>query len=260
MKNPALSRLLSVGASCQCFSKGGILGCCANPGSASIEQGRLAMSKFYTDQHRALQDKFDSRRMADLMENAIVHNEFAEEESAYIQSLDMFFLTTIDTAGRPTVSYKGGAPGFVTITGPSTLVFPWYDGNGMYYSAGNLMNVPQVGLLFIDFQTPNRLRVQGDAEILFDHPLFEKYPGAEFLVGVAVDAIWVNCPRYIHPHQKLAQSKYVPQPDSPAPLPGWKRLEIVQEAIPAQDRAQVAGAGGELSMEAYAALLAQGKA
>ncbi|MCI4678338.1 pyridoxamine 5'-phosphate oxidase family protein [Rhodoblastus acidophilus] len=218
------------------------------------------MSKFYSEKHRALQDKFDSRRMADLMENNIVHNEFAEHESAFIQSLDMFFLSTVDGAGRPTVSYKGGAPGFVRVTGPSALVFPWYDGNGMYYSAGNLMNAAQVGLLFIDFVTPNRLRVQGEAEVRFEHPLLDLYPGAEFLVNVAVEAIWVNCPRYIHRHEKVGLSKYVPQPETLAPLPGWKRLDIVQDAIPARDRERVAGAGGELSMESYAELIAKGEA
>ncbi len=217
------------------------------------------MSKFYSERHRALQDRFDSRRMADLMENNIVHHEFEEHESAFIQSLDMFFLSTIDVAGRPTVSYKGGAPGFVRVIGPSALVFPWYDGNGMYYSAGNLMNMAQVGLLFIDFVTPNRLRVQGAAEAVFEHPLLELYPGAEFLVSVAVDAIWVNCPRYIHRHEKLGLSKYVPQPEAQAPLPGWKRLDIVQDAIPARDRDRVAGAGGELSMESYAELIARGE-
>ena len=118
------------------------------------------MSKFYSDQYRALQARFDARRMADLMENAIVHAEFGADEKAFIESRDMFFLSTVDSAGRPTVSYKGGAPGFVRITGPSTIAFPSYDGNGMYYSMGNIMSSPQVGLLFIDFKTPHRLRVQ----------------------------------------------------------------------------------------------------
>ena len=63
------------------------------------------MSKFYSDQHRALQERFDARRMADLMENAIVHAEFGADEKAFIESRDMFFLATVDPAGRPTVSY-----------------------------------------------------------------------------------------------------------------------------------------------------------
>jgi Pyridoxamine 5'-phosphate oxidase len=70
------------------------------------------MSKFYTAEHRALQDKFDTRRVAEMMENRVVHSEFAEQVRAFIESLDMFFLSTVDAFGRPIGSYKGGAPGF----------------------------------------------------------------------------------------------------------------------------------------------------
>lgn len=218
------------------------------------------MSKFYSEDHRALQDRFDTRRMADLMEGGIVHPELGEAEVAFVESRDMFFLSTIDPSGRPTVSYKGGAAGFVRAVSPSRLAFPWYDGNGMYYSAGNLIGSPKVGLLFIDFATPNRLRIQGDAMVSFDDPLMASYPGAQFLVFVAIEAIWINCPRYIHPHQKLSNSRYVPAPDGVAPLPAWKRLDIVQEAIPAKDREQVAGAGGEITMDGYVELLMKGEA
>jgi uncharacterized protein len=198
--------------------------------------------------------------MADLMEGGIVHAELADPEVAFIESRDMFFLSTIDASSRPTVSYKGGAPGFVRAVSPSRIAFPWYDGNGMYYSAGNVMGSPKVGLLFIDFVTPNRLRVQGDAEVSFDDPLIASYPGAQFLIFVEIEAIWINCPRYIHPHEKLSNSRYVPSCDGSAPLPAWKRLDIVQEAIPARDRKQVSGAGGEINMDGYVELLMKGEA
>ncbi len=95
------------------------------------------MSQYYGDAHRALQDEFDARRLSDLMEGGVMHGEFAPHEVNFINARDMFFLATVDPFGRPTVSYKGGAAGFVRVTGPSSLIFPWYDGNGMFYSAGN---------------------------------------------------------------------------------------------------------------------------
>ena len=217
------------------------------------------MSKFHTEKHRALQEKFETRRTADLLENGVVHSEFEAHEAEFIQSRDMFFLSTVDASGRPTVSYKGGAPGFVRVTSASSLLFPNYDGNGMYYSIGNIMNAPQIGLLFIDFETPNRLRVQGAAEVLFDHPLLENCPRAQFLIAVAVESIWVNCPRYIHPHRKLEQSRYVPVAGLEPPLPAWKRIDIVQETLAKDDRERVPGAGGEITMDAYAELLAKGE-
>ena len=150
------------------------------------------MSKFYSAEHRKLQDEFGTRRLADLMEGGVMHTEFAPppHEIEFIQSRDMFFLSTVDPAGRPTVSYKGGAQGFVRVEGPGALAFPWYDGNGMFYSAGKLSETHKVGLLFIDFVTPNRLRVQGEARIIQETSLLSARPGAQFLVSVEVESIW----------------------------------------------------------------------
>ncbi len=217
------------------------------------------MSEFYGNAHRALQDEFDTRRLADLMEGGVMHAELAAHEVEFIESRDMFFLATIDPFGRPTVSYKGGAAGFVRVTGPSTLIFPWYDGNGMFYSAGNLAETAKVGLLFIDFLTPNRLRVQGEAKILRD-PALAAWPGAQFVIGVTIESVWVNCPRYIHRYEKIEDSKYLPDSDGNAPLPSWKRLDVAQDAISPADRARVATAGGAIDQAAYGALVAKGEA
>jgi uncharacterized protein len=218
------------------------------------------MSKFYGAEHRKLQDEFDTRRLADLMEGGVMHAEFAPHEIEFIQSRDMFFLSTVDPAGRPTVSYKGGAPGFVRVAGPSSLIFPWFDGNGMFYSAGNLSETSKVGLLFIDFITPNRLRVQGEARVVREASLVASYPGAQFVVGVEVESVWVNCPRYIHRYQKVADSKYLPVEGSEAPLPGWKRIDAVQEALPSVDRERVSTGGGVIDQGVYGDLLAKGEA
>jgi predicted pyridoxine 5'-phosphate oxidase superfamily flavin-nucleotide-binding protein len=218
-----------------------------------------SMSNFYGVAHRALQDEFGTRRLADLMEGGVMHAEFAPHEIDFIQSRDMFFLATVDPSGRPTVSYKGGATGFVRVIGPSTLIFPWYDGNGMFYSAGNLVETSNVGLLFIDFLRPNRLRVQGAAAISRDPALVASYPGAQFLVSVAVESVWVNCPRYIHGYQKIADSKYLPDTEGNALLPGWKRLDLAQDALTPKDRAAVDAAGGVIDMDAYGGLVAKGE-
>ena len=129
----------------------------------------------------------------------------------------------------------------------------------MFYSAGNLVERASVGLLFIDFLRPNRLRVQGAAAISRDPALLAAYPGAQLLVSVAVESVWVNCPRYIHGYQKIADSKYLPDSAGDAPLPGWKRLDVAQEALTPKDRAAVDATGGVIDMDAYGALLAKGE-
>ena len=214
----------------------------------------------YSAAHRALQDEFDTRRMADLMQQVIMHDAFDDMETGFVSSRSFFFLSTVDPAGEPTVSYKGGAPGFVRVVDPHTLVFPSYDGNGMFYSMGNIAATARVGLLFIDFETPHRLRVQGAASILRDDPLAADYPEAQFLVCVAVDRIFVNCPRYVHRHQRIETSKYVPTVGCETPIPAWKRIDVVQPALPARDQGRAEAAGGLITMEEYGARLLAGDA
>jgi hypothetical protein len=217
------------------------------------------MSKFYSEQHRDLQDRFDSRRMADLMENGLNHAEFPPEEKAFIESRDIFFLSTIDGFGRPTVSYKGGPVGFVQVTSPTSLMFPSYDGNGMHYSTGNIATTSRIGMLFMDFETPNRLRVHGRAELSFNSDLIAVYPGAQYVVLVSVEDIWVNCARYIHQYQKVAASKYLPEDGKEAPLPAWKRIDFVQPALPDKDQGKAEANGGLITLDEFGDQVAKGQ-
>jgi hypothetical protein len=171
----------------------------------------------------------------------------------------MFFLSTVDPDGMPTVSYKGGPTGFVKVIDANTLVFPGFDGNGMFYSMGNIEGQAKVGLLFIDFETPHRIRVQGHATLLRDDALMAEYTEAKYLVKVAVTKIWINCPRYIHKYKKLEQNKYVPVPGRETPLAAWKRLDLAGDVISDEDKARVAKEG-KLDVAEYEALVARGEA
>src|SRR5512136_2821464 len=131
----------------------------------------MSESKLYHDGSRRLQDRFETRRLADRLEEVIAHDVFTDADRAFIESRSMFFLATADAEGRPDCSYKGGEPGFVRVTGAGELAFPSYDGNGMFRSLGNVLANPAVALLFIDFERPNRLRVNGRATIAESDPL-----------------------------------------------------------------------------------------
>jgi len=218
------------------------------------------VSVFYSAGQRAAQTRFDTVKLADLMVQAIVHPEIQDAERAFIESRDMFFLATVDPTGQPTCSYKGGDPGFVRVIDPRTLTFPIYDGNGMYLSVGNVQTTSKVGLLFIDFETPQRLRVQGVATVDDTDPLLGEYPGADLMVRVAVSELFVNCSRYIHHYQRVAASRYVPRSGCETPFAEWKRVDLVQEALPARDAGKTAKAGGDITMAEYEAKLAAGKA
>lgn len=197
------------------------------------------MSEFYGDIHRTLQMAFDTRAMADRLEGMIVKTEFDDTSKAFVESRDMFFLTTIDHRGRPTVSYKGGAPGFIRVADSTTLLFPSYDGNGMYLSMGNISATPEIGILFIDFVRPFRLRVQGRAELILSGPEVSLFPEAEMVVKVAVSETWMNCPRYVHKHEKIETSRYAPGVEPTTPFCEWKRIDSMQDVVRPDERKTV---------------------
>jgi uncharacterized protein len=201
------------------------------------------MSRLFSEPHRSLQDAFGTRGLADRIEELACATAFDELATGFIQGCDMFFLATVDPQGRPTVSYKGGAPGFVQVLDDTTLAFPSYDGNGMYLSMGNLSHTPEVGLLFISFEKPHRIRVQGRASLSREPADLARFPGAELVVRVGLSELWQNCPRYIHRYRKEQPSRYVPDAAGDAPLAEWKRIDLVQDVLPAQDVARAAEAG-----------------
>ena len=201
------------------------------------------MSRLFGNQHRELQDAFGTRQLADRIEEIACVTEFSDEAKAFIEAQDMFFLATTDHNGHPTVSYKGGEAGFVKVIDARTLVFPSYDGNGMYMSMGNAALNREVGLLFISFQKPHRIRVQGTATVTRDDPLMARFPGAELLVRVTLSEMWQNCPRYIHRYQKLEPSRYVPKAECETPMAGWKHIDIVQDVISEEEKKKAEAAG-----------------
>ncbi len=216
------------------------------------------MSNVYSAAHRELQDQHDTRRLADLLEGGFIVKEIDENNKAFIESRDMFFLSTIDHLGQPTVSYKGGDPGFVRVLDARTIAFPFYDGNGMFYSWGNIVDTAKVGLLFIDFVKPFRLRVQGTARVDANDPLMLEYVEAQGIARVTVDATWPNCPRYVHRYEKVKPSRYVPREQCETPLAGWKRIDFVQPSLAGKDQGKAEQAGGLLSVEQWFGKVAEG--
>jgi predicted pyridoxine 5'-phosphate oxidase superfamily flavin-nucleotide-binding protein len=196
----------------------------------------MSRTQVYHQGMRELQDLRDTRRIADRLAEVTLRERFTEDDAAFIRRSRMFFLATADADGNPDCSYKGGVPGFVHVTGEATLEIPDYDGNGMYRSWGNVRTNPRVALLFIDFETPKRLRVNGSAQIILDPACLATHPGAVFVVRMNAERIFPNCPRYIHRMQMVEESTYAPQPGHDPPVPAWKTFEVFRDALPERDR------------------------
>lgn len=198
----------------------------------------MSVPLMYHAQSRELQDLFDTRRLADRLVEKLVRTRFTEEDRAFIEKQSMFFLATADAEGYPDCSYKGGAPGFVRVLDETTLAFPSYDGNGMFKSLGNLRSNPRVGLLFLNFEKPQRLRVNGTANVNTDDPLLSLVPGAQAIVRVQAHHIFPNCPRYIHRMQFVERSPYVPAEGVTPPVPKWKTFPEFRDVLPSGDPAR----------------------
>ena len=191
---------------------------------------------FYNDGSRSLQDRFETRQLADRLTNVTLHHRLTDDDRVLIESATMFFLATADALGHPDCSYKGGDAGFVRVVDPGTLVFPSYDGNGMFRSVGNIVVNPWIGMLFIDFERPRRLRVNGRATVHHEHPWLERFPEADLLVEVAVEDAFPNCPRYIHKLGAREPSPYVPREGCETPRPKWKDMDAFRDALAPRDR------------------------
>lgn len=199
---------------------------------------------FYHDDMRALQDRYEGRKVADRLEQHRMHTVFTDDDRAMIEAAPFFFLATA-AEGSVDCSFKGGEPGFVRVTGDSELAWPDYDGNRMYRSLGNIRQSSRVGLLFIafdgrQFDGPDfnaraaRMRVNGNATIDESPEALADLPGAKRLIRVAVDHIFPNCPRYIPTMEMVERSEYAPRPGHQPPEPEWKSRPMVKDIFDAE--------------------------
>jgi uncharacterized protein len=191
----------------------------------------------FNEGSRGYQDRFDTRRLADRIDERLVRDWIDDDDRAFVERCDMLFLATADAAGRPQCSYKGGEPGFVRVVDKHTVAFPNYDGNGMFLSAGNALVNPHVGLLFISFEERKRMRLNGVAAHTDDDPLLAEFPEAQFLWRVRATEVFPNCPRYIHRYQLVERSRFVPKTGCETPVPEWKQREWAHDVLAAGDPA-----------------------
>lgn len=189
---------------------------------------------FYHDGMRALQDRFDGRRVADGLAANRRRWDFWEDDRALIESAPFFFIAT-SYGDYTDCSLRSGMPGFVKIVGPGAIEFPEYDGNSMYRTLGNISRNPNVGLLFVKFDGRTaRVRINGRATILDDSEALNRHYAAKLVVRVQCD-MFSNCPRSVHDLETGTLSPYLPRPGYQTPAPEWKSRDYLKDILPADD-------------------------
>ena len=189
---------------------------------------------FYHDGMRALQDRFDGRRVADALEKHRIRHDFWDADRALIESTPFFFIAT-SFRDFTDCSLKSGVPGFVKIVGPGTIEYPEYDGNSMYRTLGNIRENPNVGLLFVKFDgATSRVRASGKASLHDDPETLARHTGAKLVVRIVCE-LYSNCVRSVHDLTTGAISPYMPRADYDPPAPEWKSRDYIRDILPTND-------------------------
>lgn len=136
--------------------------------------------------------------VTDSASNGVIHRADALDRAtaAWIRRADTFFISSgytqgLSPPGGLDASHRGGEPGLVEVPGNREMLFPDYAGNSFFNTLGNLVENPDIGLLFVDFERGSLLQINGRAQIDWDSPEVALRPGAQRLVRVAVKAVLV---------------------------------------------------------------------
>jgi uncharacterized protein len=111
----------------------------------------------------------------------------------------LVLLATADAEGRPDVSPRGDAPGFVIAQDERTLLVPERKGNRLMLSLQNILVNQSVGLLFLVPGTEETLRVLGRAELVTGESLGLRLGArgqpALLAIRVTIERCFVHCAR-----------------------------------------------------------------
>ncbi len=137
------------------------------------------------------------------------------DERAFIESRDSFYMATITENGWPYLQHRGGAKGFLRVTGPSELMFADHGGNRQMISVGSLAANDRVNLFLMDYPARERLKILGHAKVLDarEHPELVAKIAPTGGHAAKVERIFVidvlsydwNCPKFITPRFTSAE-------------------------------------------------------
>ena len=200
-----------------------------------MESEGVDVSKFFHPEQKVLQEHMGTTRIADRISETRRRAVFNDVDAEIVGAAQFFFIASSAADGTLDCSVKSGPAGFVRMQGERTLVFPDYDGNGMFRTLGNIRATSRVALLFLELSGEKRkLRMNGHAEVSTDAVVFGKFPGAQAAVVVAVADIFPNCPRYLPTMQQVARSEFVEALGEHALEPFWKGKPDLKDFVHAR--------------------------
>ncbi|MBE1532649.1 MSMEG_1061 family FMN-dependent PPOX-type flavoprotein [Actinomadura algeriensis] len=127
-----------------------------------------------------------------------VHDRLTPDDIGLLGRARLALLATSDARGELDVSPRGGDAGFVHVLDDRTLVLPERAGNRRGDTLHNILEHPNVGLLFLNPGDTYSLRLNGRARILQDASFFaemtEKGAAPKLAILVEIDEVYLHCP------------------------------------------------------------------
>lgn|SRR5512146_410086 len=114
-------------------------------------------------------------------------------------------LGTADAHGNQDVSPKGGAPGFVVVENPHTLLIPDSKGNKLLFGLQNILENSHVGIIFMVPGTDETLRINGTGELNVDPAALARFSANGATPQVAIRITVREC--FFHCAKALIRSQ-----------------------------------------------------
>ena len=120
---------------------------------------------------------------------------------AFIDKSPFVLLGSIDGHGNMDVSPKGDPAGFVQVMDAKTLLIPDRPGNRRGDTLTNILQNPNIGLLFLVPGRSDTLRVNGTAQIVRDDEIRERFTVQGkvpiFVIAVTVNEVFFHCTKCV---------------------------------------------------------------
>jgi predicted pyridoxine 5'-phosphate oxidase superfamily flavin-nucleotide-binding protein len=115
--------------------------------------------------------------------------ELSDEQVGLIAHADTFFIGSYAPGHGADANHRGGQPGFITVAGPRTLIWPDYVGNSFYMTLGNIELNPHCGLVFLDWERGHTVQLAGTSRINWSQERTHSHPGALRTIEFSIDKI-----------------------------------------------------------------------
>ena len=131
-----------------------------------------------------------------------------DADQAFIQLMDTLWIGSYAPGIGADCNHRGGKPGFIRVTSPSTIEWPEYRGNGMFFTSGNLESHDRAGVTLVDFDTGSMIQMTGRAVVDWNHD--GRYEGASRAMVFHIEHLVRTDNVTSHRWERLDYSPYNP--------------------------------------------------